>query len=52
MNPIKQDVNPSKRFLGFKLMEFAHRLGFQVEKVDGMLEDPPDRLLADMLPGM
>ena len=30
-------------------MEFAHRLGFQVEKADGMLEDQRDRLLADML---
>jgi hypothetical protein len=49
MNPIKQTVNAPKRFLGFKLIEFAHQLGFKIQTIDGMLEEPGERLLTDML---
>lgn len=52
MNPIKQTMNGPKRFLGFKLMELACRLGFKVREVDGMLQDSGERLLADMLRGL
>ena len=49
MNPIKQTVNAPKRFLGFKLLEFARQLGFKIQEVNGVLEEPGGRLLTDML---
>ncbi|KIM93529.1 hypothetical protein OIDMADRAFT_35637 [Oidiodendron maius Zn] len=52
MNPVKQTMNGPKRFLGFKLMELAHRLGFKIPEVDEMHQDPGERLLADMLNGL
>jgi hypothetical protein len=52
MNPIKQTMSGPKRFLGFKLMGFARRLGFKIREVDGMHQDPGQGLLADVLNGL
>jgi len=49
MNPVQQTVNAAKRHLGFRLIELGQRLGFSVQTVEGVLEDPSERLLTDML---
>ena len=42
-------MNVSKRFLGFKLIELAHQLGFKIGDVDRIYQDLGERLLADIL---
>ena len=49
MNPIEQVVNPTKRFLGFRLVALSRKLQFQVPNFDGELEAPSERLLKDVL---
>ena len=49
MNPIEQVVNPTKRILGFRLVELSRKLQFQVPTFDGELEAPSERLLKDVL---
>ncbi|KFZ20622.1 hypothetical protein V501_00020 [Pseudogymnoascus sp. VKM F-4519 (FW-2642)] len=49
MNPIEQDVDGTKRFLGFRLLEFSQQIGFSTETNQAAGEDPTETLLADML---
>jgi hypothetical protein len=50
MNPIKQTTIASKRLLGFKLAELAHRSGFSVSDITGVLSKEPEvRFLEDVL---
>jgi hypothetical protein len=50
MNPINQTAIASKRLLGFKLVELAHRSGFSVSDVTDVLsKDSEVRFLEDML---
>lgn len=42
-------MNPAKRLLGFKLLDLAKRLGFDVLEIDGSSEELSKRLLADIL---
>ncbi|OAF58914.1 hypothetical protein VC83_06258 [Pseudogymnoascus destructans] len=49
MNPIEQNVDGTKRYLGFRLLEFGQRIGFSIQTDQDALIDPSERLLADML---
>ncbi|KAL5350969.1 hypothetical protein ACLOAV_004542 [Pseudogymnoascus australis] len=49
MNPIEQTVDGTKRYMGFRLLEFGQRIGFCIQTDQDALIDPSKRLLADML---
>jgi hypothetical protein len=49
MNPILQTANPSKRLLGFRLLELSRRWGFLVNEPAGESKDAIGRLFIDML---
>ena len=49
MNPIEQTVDGTKRYMGFRLLEFGQRIGFSIQTDQDELIDPSERLLADML---
>jgi len=49
MDPIKQTLNGPKRYLGYKLLELGHRLGFELSVGIDIHKDPADRLLEDLL---
>ncbi len=48
MNPIMQTLDASKRLLGFRLAELAHRSGFSIPNIDDA-EGKEERFLHDML---
>ncbi len=48
MNPIMQTLDASKRLLGFRLAELAHRSGFSIPNIDDA-EGKEESFLHDML---